>query len=300
MHVAPGGVDLVALAKRIEAIALPGMQLASQRQCIQHGRMVLDFRLRVLHEPELMLEETHVETRVVNHEFSAVQILQQFIDDLGEPRRDFEILQADAVNTLSAFINIAIRVQKAMKFAPRQAAVNEFETADFDDAVALGRRQAGGFSIEDDLSHSSSMPRLASSSAISLPALPVWPFTQRQSISWRPTASSSACHKSWFFTGFLAAVFQPRFFQFGSQSLMPSMTYLESVCRITRQGRSSVFSASMAAVSSMRLFVVSGAPPCSVLRCLPEISRTPQPPGPGLPLHAPSVYISIAWVKSDA
>ena len=37
------------------------------------------------------------------------------------------------------------------------------------------------------------------------------------------------------------------------------------------------------------VLVVSGSQPCIVLRCLPAISTTPQPPGPGLPLQAPSV-----------
>ena len=115
--------------------------------------MLLDFGLWMLHEAELMLQETHVEARVVNHEFSSVQILQQIIDDLGEPRCDLQIFTADAVNALGPLVDITIRVQKAMKFAPRQSAVNEFDATDFDNAVALGRREAGGFRVEDDLSH---------------------------------------------------------------------------------------------------------------------------------------------------
>ena len=55
------------------------------------------------------------------------------------------------------------------------------------------------------------------------------------------------------------------------------------------------FSASkarMAAMSSMRLLVVSASPPHSS-RSLPfHRRRAPQPPGPGLPEHAPSVKIS--------
>jgi hypothetical protein len=42
-------------------------------------------------------------------------------------------------------------------------------------------------------------------------------------------------------------------------------------------------------VSSMRLFVVADSPP-KISRSFPSYSSTaPQPPGPGLPLHAPSV-----------
>ena len=45
----------------------------------------------------------------------------------------------------------------------------------------------------------------------------------------------------------------------------------------------------MAAMSSIRLFVVCGSPPCSSFSVPFQRSTTPQPPGPGFPLHAPSV-----------
>src|SRR5574343_476681 len=50
--------------------------------------------------------------------------------------------------------------------------------------------------------------------------------------------------------------------------------------------------ARMAAVSSMRLLVVSFSPPHSSFSCGPRRRIAPQPPGPGLPLQAPSVKIS--------
>ena len=71
---------------------------------------------------------------------------------------------------------------------------------------------------------------------------------------------------------------------------MPFCTYSESVCRSTREG--TIFKASsaeIAAISSMRLLVVTASPPESSLRCRPEINIAPQPPGPGFPEQAPSV-----------
>src|SRR3954468_22478438 len=44
----------------------------------------------------------------------------------------------------------------------------------------------------------------------------------------------------------------------------------------------------------MRLLVVSGSPPDSSFSCAPERMIAPQPPGPGLPLQAPSVKISTS------
>ena len=67
------------------------------------------------------------------------------------------------------------------------------------------------------------------------------------------------------------------------------MTYLESEYSSTTQGSFRISSASMTAVSSMRLLVVSAAPPDSSFSVSLYRRMAPQPPGPGLPLQAPSV-----------
>src|SRR5439155_20599074 len=48
----------------------------------------------------------------------------------------------------------------------------------------------------------------------------------------------------------------------------------------------------MAAISSMRLLVVSASPPAISFSTPRKRSTAPHPPGPGLPLQAPSVKIS--------
>src|SRR5690606_34237780 len=115
--------------------------------------------------------------------------------------------------------------------------------------------------------------------------------TQCQVIWWRCVASSSACHSSTFLTGFLSAVLQPFRFQPCIQLWTPFLTYWLSVCRSTAQGRVRALSASMAAVSSILLLVVSASPPFNSLRCRPNCRIAPQPPGPGLPEQAPSVWM---------
>src|SRR5574343_1833436 len=57
-------------------------------------------------------------------------------------------------------------------------------------------------------------------------------------------------------------------------------------------GRFIASMARMAAVSSMRLLVVSASPPHSSFSCGPRRRIAPLPPGPGLPRQAPSVNIS--------
>src|SRR5712671_4911461 len=54
----------------------------------------------------------------------------------------------------------------------------------------------------------------------------------------------------------------------------------------------------MAAISSMRLLVVSSSLPASSFSTPRKRSTAPHPPGPGLPLHAPSVKISTSAVDA--
>jgi len=105
------------------------------------------------------------------------------------------------------------------------------------------------------------MPRFASASARSLPSTPACPGTQRHSIWCRAASEASRCHRSRFFTGLPLAVFQPRFCHCASHSVMPSFTYCESVWITTWLGRFTAASASITAVSSIRLLVVPDAPP---------------------------------------
>src|SRR5690348_1605871 len=71
-----------------------------------------------------------------------------------------------------------------------------------------------------------------------------------------------------------------------------------SVKSRTRHGRFSASSAAIAAISSMRLLVVAGSPPDNSFSTAPWRSTAPQPPGPGLPLHAPSVKISTSGIDA--
>ena len=58
---------------------------------------------------------------------------------------------------------------------------------------------------------------------------------------------------------------------------------------IARHGRFSASSAAITPISSMRLLVVGGFAAVQLLSWSPKRSSAPQPPGPGLPLQAPSV-----------
>src|SRR5690606_19191020 len=208
-------------------------------------------------------------------------------------------LQGQSRHLLRAHLELAVGVEVLVERAAGLAPFDQLDAADFHHPVALLPFQAGGFGVEDDVAHvqagsgsgldgrkevaggrtqpgrrtgsrsGASWPaarwRIASSRAStstrSLSGSPECPFTQRQSMLWRRQASCRRSHRSRFLTGSPPEVFQPRRTQFGIHRVMPWRTYWESVCSTTSHGRLSVSSAAIAAISSMRLLVVSGSPP---------------------------------------
>ena len=85
--------------------------------------------------------------------------------------------------------------------------------------------------------HASRMPLAARRSARSFSGWPAWPFTQCHCTWCRPAAASRRRHRSAFLTGCLPAVYQPLLFHRGSHFVMPSRTYVLSVCTRTTAGR---------------------------------------------------------------
>ena len=123
--------------------------------------MMINLRFRVFHELKLMLKKSDIECRVVNNKLRPGQELEQIIHDLGKTRFALKIIAANAVNSLSTFIDVAVGIKKAVKLPPCQAAVDQLNAANFDDAMPVLGRKAGGFSIEDDLSHGGIGPHRA-------------------------------------------------------------------------------------------------------------------------------------------
>jgi hypothetical protein len=56
------------------------------------------------------------------------------------------------------FVDVPFGIQIAMKNAARDAPVDEFDAADFDDAMLLLDFEPRGFGVEHDLAHALSLP----------------------------------------------------------------------------------------------------------------------------------------------
>ena len=131
------------------------------------------------------------------------------------------------------------------------------------------------------------MPRRASSSARSFIASPAWPLTQRQSISWRAARCVEPAPEvlvlDRLLVGGAPAVALPAVHPVRHAAAQ----ILRSRCAARpRRGASAPPAPMIAAISSMRLLVVSGSPPQSSFSRSPQARIAPQPPGPGLPEQA--------------
>ena len=104
-------------------------------------------------QPQLVVEEADVEGRVVDDQLGAVDELEELLDDLGEARLVGKEFQRQAGDLLRAGFELAVRPQVAVEIATGGTALDELDAADFDHAVAALPAQAGGFGIQDDLTH---------------------------------------------------------------------------------------------------------------------------------------------------
>src|SRR5919108_3466311 len=93
---------------------------------------------------------------------------------------------------------------------------------------------------------------------------------------------------------------KPRVFQRGNQLSIPFRRYSESVNSSTAHERVSAFSASIAAIISIRLLVVKRALPDICFSSSRYLRTAAQPPGPGFPRQAPSVKIVTCGIAIAA
>ena len=129
------------------------MGIASVLACSAHRAEIRHQLLRRWQAPELVVQETDVERRVVDDQFRALDELDQLVDDVREFRLLLQELGRQAVHRLGAGVDRPLRVQVLLERAPGRAAVDELDAADLDDPVALGGFEAGGFGVENDLAH---------------------------------------------------------------------------------------------------------------------------------------------------
>jgi hypothetical protein len=89
----------------------------------------------------------------MDHQFRAAHVIEELGSDLGEGRLIGKELVSNAVHFQRAFFNGARRIHITMKMIAGQPAIDQFDTGYFDNAIAQAGVEAGGFGIENNLSH---------------------------------------------------------------------------------------------------------------------------------------------------
>jgi hypothetical protein len=102
---------------------------------------------------ELGVEEADVERGVVDDHLGAGQKAQQVVGHLGELGLVGQKFIGQAVDAGGLLAALALGVEVDMAGLAGEPAVDHLDAADLDDAVAALGAQAGGFGVEEDLSH---------------------------------------------------------------------------------------------------------------------------------------------------
>jgi hypothetical protein len=79
--------------------------------------------------------------------------LDEFCGDLRKPRLVGEELIADAVHGQRAVINDSLGIQITVEPATGLAPFCQFDTANFNDAMAFSNFKAGSFGVKNNLTH---------------------------------------------------------------------------------------------------------------------------------------------------
>ena len=102
---------------------------------------------------QLSIEESHVECRVVDHEFGIGDEGYELFRHFRELGFVVEVGALDAVHGHRALVNGALGIQIAMEGAAGHPPIHDLDAAYFNDSVTELGFEAGGFGIEDDLAH---------------------------------------------------------------------------------------------------------------------------------------------------
>ena len=89
----------------------------------------------------------------MNDQIRALNEIAQLVGDLRELRLVAQEFGGESVDGECARIAVAFRIYVEVQVVAREPAVHQLDAADFNNAVAGARIQAGGFGIEDELTH---------------------------------------------------------------------------------------------------------------------------------------------------
>ena len=106
-----------------------------------------------LRKAQLDIDETHIERRVVNNQLGALNEVGKLLRDIAKAWLVLQKFWRDAMHLHRTGVNVAFGIEIAMKKITGQTPVDHFDRGDFDNAMALIWIKAGGFGVENNLTH---------------------------------------------------------------------------------------------------------------------------------------------------
>ena len=156
MQLAMRVVYFIALAKRVQTVALARMHTAGKCQGVQHaahrcnGSALLESGVDTR---ELRIEECHIESRVVDYQLRTPDECKKLFGNFSEARLACKIGSRNAVHCKRALVDIPLGIEVAMEAPARSAAIDQLDAADLDDAMPELGLESRGLGIQNDLSH---------------------------------------------------------------------------------------------------------------------------------------------------
>jgi hypothetical protein len=145
-----GVVDTEAAAERVERGGGAGEFLPRDQQGIggaAHGD------LWQADGAEFVVEELHIESGIVDHQLRVADEIEEGLAYVFENRVVSQEIVAEAMDLEGGGGHGAHRVYVLVIGLAGGQVVEKLDRADFDDAVAFAGFKAGGFGVEDDLTH---------------------------------------------------------------------------------------------------------------------------------------------------
>ena len=102
---------------------------------------------------QLGIQKADIERGVMNQYLGVRDKFKQPISNLGKFGLIAKPLTTQTMNGHRAFINVTFRIDIKVQMPATDASIQDFQTADFDDAVPILNRQTGRFSVQHHLAN---------------------------------------------------------------------------------------------------------------------------------------------------
>ena len=99
------------------------------------------------------VEEAEIEHRIMRNELGVAEKGDELFHFVGEQRLILEEFAGQGVNLKCGFRHVAFGIEVTMESLAGRETIDEFDAADLDQAIALGRIEPCCLGIENDLAH---------------------------------------------------------------------------------------------------------------------------------------------------